>query len=41
MNPFFSRRQMLKTSACGFGYLALADMCARLYAAETAARPLG
>ena len=34
MNPFFSRRQMLKTSACGFGYLALADMCSRLAAAE-------
>jgi hypothetical protein len=39
MNPFFSRRQMLRTSACGFGYLALADMCSRLSAAETAAAP--
>ena len=30
-----SRRQMLKSAACGFGYLALADLCARTYGAET------
>ena len=26
--PAVSRRQLLKTAACGFGYLALADLCA-------------
>src|SRR3978361_1972627 len=31
----FSRRHMLKTAACGFGYLALADLCARASAATT------
>jgi hypothetical protein len=30
-----SRREVLKRSACGFGYLALADLCARAVAAET------
>lgn len=33
--PSFSRRSMLKSAACGFGYLALADLCARAMAAET------
>ena len=32
----FSRRQMLQQGACGFGYLALADMLNRASAAETA-----
>src|SRR5438132_63028 len=36
---FFTRRQMLKSAACGFGYLAFADLCARAFAAETAAQP--
>ena len=31
----FSRRDLLKTGACGFGYLALADLCARAAAAES------
>src|SRR5207302_8363288 len=30
----FSRRSMLKSAACGFGYLALADLCTRAMAAE-------
>jgi hypothetical protein len=30
-----SRRDFLKASACGFGYLALADLCAEVQAAET------
>jgi hypothetical protein len=30
-----SRRQMLKTVSCGFGYLALADMCAQSLAVES------
>lgn len=29
-----SRRQLLKSFACGFGYVALADLCARAVAAE-------
>jgi hypothetical protein len=33
-NPFFSRRSMLQSAACGFGYLALADLCSRALAAE-------
>jgi hypothetical protein len=39
MNAFFdgrfSRRDMLKTSACGFGFLALADLCAQAAAADS------
>src|SRR4051812_30632343 len=31
-----SRRTMLQTAACGFGYLALTDLLARTYAAEQA-----
>jgi len=31
-----SRRQFLKTASCGFGYLALADLCSRVSATETA-----
>jgi hypothetical protein len=34
-----TRRELLKTASCGFGLLALADMCARAVAAE-AASPL-
>jgi len=33
--PFMTRRQMLKSAACGIGYLAFADLCARAMAAET------
>jgi hypothetical protein len=29
-----SRRQMLKSAACGIGYIALADLCARAYGVE-------
>jgi hypothetical protein len=29
MKPGISRRQWLRSSACGFGYLALADLCAQ------------
>ena len=32
----FSRRQFLKTASCGFGFVALADLCARAAAAESA-----
>src|SRR5258706_1567009 len=35
----FSRRSMLQTAACGFGYLALADLMSRASAAEQAATP--
>src|SRR6266478_1892256 len=31
-----SRRQFLKSASCGFGFLALADLCTRVAAAETA-----
>src|ERR1700676_1955577 len=31
----FSRRDLLKASACGFGFLALADLCARAAAADS------
>ena len=34
-----TRRQMLQSAACGFGYLALADLCAQAYAAESSAQP--
>ncbi len=30
-----TRRELLKTASCGFGYLALADLCARAAAAES------
>ena len=33
----YSRRNMLQTASCGFGYLALQAICARQAAAETAA----
>ena len=33
--PLFSRREMLRSSACGFGYLALAGLCAKQAAAAT------
>jgi hypothetical protein len=33
----FSRRHLLQSAACGFGYLALADLCARTLAAEAPA----
>src|SRR6202166_3301592 len=29
------RRQFLRTASCGFGFLALADLCTRAAAAET------
>jgi hypothetical protein len=39
MNSFFhrfvSRRDMLKSASCGFGFLALADLCTRATAAAT------
>jgi len=38
-NAFTSRRQFLKTASCGFGYLALADLCARV-AADESTNPL-
>src|SRR5579859_3084543 len=31
-----SRRQILKTASCGFGFLALADLCTRIASAESA-----
>src|SRR3954464_1340278 len=34
MNNGHSRRTMLQTAACGFGYLALTDLLARTYGAE-------
>jgi hypothetical protein len=34
-NQLLSRRQLLKTTSCGFGFLALADLCARIAAAES------
>lgn len=37
-NPFnglVSRREMLKTASCGFGFLAFADLCTRAAAAES------
>jgi hypothetical protein len=33
----FTRRQILKSTACGFGYLALADLLSQAYAAEAPA----
>ena len=33
-NDFFSRRQMLKTASCGFGYLAFAGLAAQQAAAS-------
>ncbi len=39
-NSGFSRRVMLQKSACGFGYLALADLIARQSATATAAEAL-
>ncbi|HEY7118996.1 MAG TPA: DUF1501 domain-containing protein [Tepidisphaeraceae bacterium] len=36
-NPF-SRRSMLQSAACGFGYLAFADLLTRAYAAEQASQ---
>jgi hypothetical protein len=35
LNSFVSRRGLLKSAACGFGYLALADLCARAAAADS------
>src|SRR5436190_9402163 len=37
MNQPLSRRTMLETAACGFGYLALTDLMARTCAAEPVA----
>ena len=34
-NGLNSRRQFLKTASCGFGFLALADLCTRVFAAES------
>jgi hypothetical protein len=34
-NPTVSRRDLLKRASCGFGFLALADMCTRIFAAES------
>lgn len=39
--PFFSRREMLKQSACGFGYLALAGLAAKQAAAATSTASTG
>ncbi|HUQ70406.1 MAG TPA: DUF1501 domain-containing protein, partial [Planctomycetaceae bacterium] len=36
MNQPLSRRTMLQTAACGFGYLALTDLLSRTYGAEPA-----
>src|SRR5690349_5995112 len=38
-NPIISRRRMLKTASCGFGFLAFADLCTRAALAE-APKPL-
>jgi hypothetical protein len=35
-----SRREMLKTASCGFGLVALADLCARAAASESTNNPL-
>ncbi len=34
-----TRRQMLRSAACGFGYLALADLCSQARAAEAPEQP--
>jgi Protein of unknown function (DUF1501) len=36
MGAGFSRRSMLQTAGCGFGYLAFADLLSRVYGAEQA-----
>src|SRR4051812_39038966 len=36
MSNHLSRRTMLQTAACGFGYLALTDLLSRVYGAESA-----
>src|SRR5437588_10455428 len=33
-HSIFSRRHLLQSADCGFGYLALADLCARVYGGE-------
>jgi hypothetical protein len=40
MFPSFSRRQILKTTSCGFGYLALAGLLKRTARAASAEHPL-
>lgn len=40
MFPTFSRRQLLKTTSCGFGYLALAGLVQQTARAATAEHPL-
>jgi hypothetical protein len=35
-DPLMSRRELLKRTSCGFGFLALADLCATLAATESA-----
>lgn len=40
MNMFFSRREMLRSAACGFGYTALAGFMAEQALAESARGPL-
>jgi hypothetical protein len=37
---FFTRRQMLQSTSCGFGYLALAGLTAQQAAADTSRNPL-
>ncbi len=39
MNPTTSRRQMLLSTSCGFGYLALADLLTRAYAEPNSVPP--
>ena len=39
LNRVISRRKLLRTASCGFGYLALADMCANAAAADKANPP--
>src|SRR5688572_8250695 len=38
--PSYSRRDMLKQASCGFGYLALAGLCAKQATAAASASPL-
>ncbi len=40
LRTFLSRRQLLQGAACGFGSLALADLCHRTAASETGLPPL-
>ncbi|MGH7200223.1 MAG: hypothetical protein ACREJB_06435, partial [Planctomycetaceae bacterium] len=39
MPPVLSRREMLQTASCGFGMLALAELCRRTAAADDSDSP--